>query len=612
MTLLRNIHRILTGVVSPDDCVDLLVAYFAADRSHDPGPDHPLVERLGALGPSMRQLDHRNPFSAELVFSKGAAHEVDGRRVRFFMSTRGGSQRWAYLCDDPELCVAYVAPLGGWDDKPPVPVLPLVAELIVSSLRLAAPSSIILDPEPLGRGFPSADVLRDRFARVEELILEKAAVSLSRVLDRTFVGPDTILVIGAAQGFLSGADDDAIRATGLGDVDGWEITRLSSSEPSPTPDFAPLPAGALGEVDELPATMPLTDLDRVPWDRLNHAYGPATDIPDLLRKLASDEDEEHEQALGALFGNVFHQGTRYPASAFVVPFIGEMLTSCPRRRPALLGYLHHLAIGYEESSFPNTFPLDALRAHLTTFDGSHRELLLAEIQTHEAVARLWPLLVEFLTDDDASVAARAAHLLAYLPDRAGDSLVALTSTNVAPDATPSVIIAGGMLARHLGERPAPAAGAAGEAAADVRFASAVARCLLGDRQAGDDLLAGLSDAHETLRIWLDGEGTAMAIAALAVLPDWPNRTEAEAILAAVRTQHWGYQADAVARILPKVFPSGLPARAVELTDLQRFCLDEALALASPGDMTYINLENALPMTSTALRRYLAGDYDLSV
>ena len=77
-------------------------------------------------------------------------------------------------------------------------------------------------------------------------------------------------------------------------------------------------------------------------------------MPDQIRALAGDQ-EQFEQALSSLYGNVFHQGTRYEASPFVVPFLVEMLER-PGRQADLLRYLLALAIGYEETWFPSGFP----------------------------------------------------------------------------------------------------------------------------------------------------------------------------------------------------------------------------------------------------------------
>jgi len=65
----------------------------------------------------------------------------------------------------------------------------------------------------------------------------------------------------------------------------------------------------------------LQGLDAVPWADLEHAYGSAADVPALLRKLLDPDPKERSEVLGTLYGNVFHQGTRFPATPYVIPFM---------------------------------------------------------------------------------------------------------------------------------------------------------------------------------------------------------------------------------------------------------------------------------------------------
>lgn len=118
----------------------------------------------------------------------------------------------------------------------------------------------------------------------------------------------------------------------------------------------------------------LQGLDRIDWNTLHHAYGPATDVPDLLRALvepapgAGDRDV-FEQVTWELWGNVFHQGSVWQVSATVVPFLEEILRDGPdeaRLQEFLVSYLHHLAMGYPEDMFPE--PLDIERLERQTQD----------------------------------------------------------------------------------------------------------------------------------------------------------------------------------------------------------------------------------------------------
>src|SRR5687767_5066378 len=93
----------------------------------------------------------------------------------------------------------------------------------------------------------------------------------------------------------------------------------------------------------------LDKLDSIEWARLQHAYGAAVDVPQLLRDLLVAS--KREAAIDTLWGNVFHQGSVWQVSAKVVPFLLEILDEGPADpdlQRFLLDYLHHLALGYPD------------------------------------------------------------------------------------------------------------------------------------------------------------------------------------------------------------------------------------------------------------------------
>ncbi|MFE2245149.1 hypothetical protein [Streptomyces sp. INR7] len=85
------------------------------------------------------------------------------------------------------------------------------------------------------------------------------------------------------------------------------------------------------------------ELDHVPWHDLTHAYGPAADVPELIRALYAADDDTAEEAIYELYGNIHHQGTVYPASAPAVPFLAHAVLHAPGRRDELLMLLAVLA-----------------------------------------------------------------------------------------------------------------------------------------------------------------------------------------------------------------------------------------------------------------------------
>lgn len=61
----------------------------------------------------------------------------------------------------------------------------------------------------------------------------------------------------------------------------------------------------------------MIDLNSNIWSNLQHAYGTAVDIPDMLLRL----DKEDSSTLDELFGSICHQGSVYTASFAAVPHL---------------------------------------------------------------------------------------------------------------------------------------------------------------------------------------------------------------------------------------------------------------------------------------------------
>lgn len=74
-------------------------------------------------------------------------------------------------------------------------------------------------------------------------------------------------------------------------------------------------------------------LESTLWAELQHAYGAASDTPDLLRQLASfpGEASHQDQPWFTLWSSLCHQGDVYSASFAAVPHIIEALAANPTR-----------------------------------------------------------------------------------------------------------------------------------------------------------------------------------------------------------------------------------------------------------------------------------------
>ena len=70
----------------------------------------------------------------------------------------------------------------------------------------------------------------------------------------------------------------------------------------------------------------LQGIEQVDWSRRRHAFGPADDLPRLLRDVAGGGPPA-DRAVSELFGTIWHQGTVYDATSVAVPFLGELAAS---------------------------------------------------------------------------------------------------------------------------------------------------------------------------------------------------------------------------------------------------------------------------------------------
>src|SRR6266849_3008472 len=156
----------------------------------------------------------------------------------------------------------------------------------------------------------------------------------------------------------------------------------------------------------------LDRLDHIPWNRLTHAYGPAEDVPDLLRRLrtAPPEMTGEQSPLWHLFGNIWHQGSVYEATPYAVPFLIEL--AAHPLVPNRLGILELLAAIATGRSYR-----DVHGNLLNEPDFAERKALELEWvqQAHAAVASGVAAFLA-MTREETDVRLAAAHVLALLPE----------------------------------------------------------------------------------------------------------------------------------------------------------------------------------------------------
>jgi hypothetical protein len=147
----------------------------------------------------------------------------------------------------------------------------------------------------------------------------------------------------------------------------------------------------------------LEGLDEIPWERLHHAYGEASDVPAILR----DAAEGNAEAIRELFSNIWHQGTVYEATAHAVPFVAELLELPHVDHASLLLLLQLIASGasYTDAHSARASCDDATEAKVA------RELVWVRA-AREAVYTQAPRILRCLAGGEEGVRAAAACALA--------------------------------------------------------------------------------------------------------------------------------------------------------------------------------------------------------
>ncbi|MFI5957910.1 hypothetical protein [Cryptosporangium sp. NPDC051539] len=193
----------------------------------------------------------------------------------------------------------------------------------------------------------------------------------------------------------------------------------------------------------------------VDWSRLTHAYGSAEDVPRHVAALRSDDADVRDEALGALFSSVVHQGTRYPASAYAVPLLLDLMGDPTVPDRAFIGQLlAMIAIGGDEAWLPETLPVDELRLQSIGGEDAMARVLrsgwdglsiddqakvdaLAEERAYDAVAAGLPLLRRLATRPAAVAVAAGKAEAAAAALGADASAAAASAAAVAEGATGS-------------------------------------------------------------------------------------------------------------------------------------------------------------------------------
>ncbi|KAF5576006.1 hypothetical protein FPCIR_12852 [Fusarium pseudocircinatum] len=170
----------------------------------------------------------------------------------------------------------------------------------------------------------------------------------------------------------------------------------------------------------------LAGLDSINWSHLNHAYGPADDVPRILGELQSTNPDVYKTALDTCWSNIYHQGTRYSASVGAILFLCALLDiPATKDREVILFLIVSLAIGDPDWAVPNGIDIQEWESRIARMEPPNRGYAMYELKAYEAVEQGLSSTVRCLNEDSASLRANAAHALAFFPRHSDSSRLAL-------------------------------------------------------------------------------------------------------------------------------------------------------------------------------------------
>jgi hypothetical protein len=179
----------------------------------------------------------------------------------------------------------------------------------------------------------------------------------------------------------------------------------------------------------------LETLNSVPWSELEHAYGEASEVPDLIRALASPEQEEYESAIGRLWYTVIHQGTVYSSTAYVVPFFCELLEAPEVQNKAeLLYYLATIAHG---ASYADVHVREKERRETPEMQKRIAEELSWVQAASDAVSDGYATYLRLVRSPDPKLRAFAAYTLSRCQSHAAE-VVPVMKQHLTVEASPLV------------------------------------------------------------------------------------------------------------------------------------------------------------------------------
>lgn len=511
------------------------------------------------------------------TFVSGTEHDVGGQRVKFYMGAPGAPNRFAYLLNEPERDLWHCRARGGWVDAAPGVVFDRVLQESLSEVKRTAPLSLHVSRRAAPQGVrelvesllppdlvdASPDGAEQHLLKVGESICIEATGAV-------------VAVFGSEQAVEASGIESAAETHGL-KVERYE--RPMSERPAER-----LPTERLRDLlAALPPTLPLRELGRIEWSALDHAYGPAGDVPGFLQEVA---DDRRNAGFGGLYMAVSHQGSRYSSTPFVVPFLGHLLETREDLRGELLKYFHQVAVPFDKA-FPQMIYSHDVESNLVRLP----------------LVRLWPILSKLIDDGSDETSTGAIKLVSGLPELAEESYQFLLSLTPRSGSTEAArLLALGVIGNHLGRNDdlgVPPSDA------DLRLPFVLARILLGDSEFRSEAMSYVDRECP----YLDHNCVWLVTGALTQLSGWPTLEELRDVLSSAAQTSALQQANIISLLRGHLLPPHLPARFKDLGELQQFFFRSFSSMCSTQEVLLGNLRDAAGLPGGAVDGYIAGTFD---
>ncbi|MGP6087312.1 hypothetical protein [Antarctobacter jejuensis] len=211
----------------------------------------------------------------------------------------------------------------------------------------------------------------------------------------------------------------------------------------------------------------LNGLDQIDWAGLQHASGPATDVPAALRAIALGGSSQATRAIAALSDVLCHQDTRYTGTVAAIPFLAELALRPGPHVPGLLHLLRAIAAPscqymLENRQTTRAFYADMARRRATQgnaeqiYSDTYGISPMVEADCHARVAEALPHLLPLLTSASPAQVAAMLMLMAEFPGQWSDSAPLIFATlkgSPVPAVQRAAMAALGRLARSVEAGP---------------------------------------------------------------------------------------------------------------------------------------------------------------